>query len=226
MFSTNQPKNTNTLTISVTRGLKMLKTLEERVKKTLDDKVFVTHSTGGKRKVISHKAQESIDYAKDNLQKLKDLVAMRDAVKEAILKANMTQLEIDNVGVHTVAFWIEKKSSLDNIEGLIKRNLSSKLSRVRDYVDSENNRHETVIADLLSKQFSGSGASSTGAQSSIVNSYWDNHKAEVIDPAEIGKYVEEVGDYMQKIKDEIDTALQEHNAKTMIEVEQPKSIVL
>ena len=33
-------------------------------------------------------------------------------------------------------------------------------------------------------------------------------------------------DYIQKIKDEIDTALQEHNAKTMIEVEQPKSIVL
>ena len=79
---------------------------------------------------------------------------MRDAVKEAILKANMTQLSIDNVGVHTVAFWIEKKSSLENIEGLIKRNLSSKLSRVRDYVESENNRHETVIADLLSKQFS------------------------------------------------------------------------
>ena len=65
MFSTNTPKNSNTLTISVTRGLKMLKTLEARVQKTLDDKVFVTHSTGGKRKVISHKAQESIDYAKE-----------------------------------------------------------------------------------------------------------------------------------------------------------------
>ena len=110
----------------------MLKTLEDRVKKTLDDKVFVTHSTGGKRKVISHKAQESIDYAKDNLQKLKDLVSMRDAVKEAILKANMTQLSIDNVGVHSVAFWIEKKSSLDNIEGLILTCVPSDL--IENYV--------------------------------------------------------------------------------------------
>ena len=76
---------------------------------------------------------------------------MRDAVKEAILKANMTELSIDNVGVHSVAFWIEKKSSLDNIEGLIKRNLTSKLSRVRDYVESENNRHEAVIARFTFK---------------------------------------------------------------------------
>lgn len=226
MFSSSQTQNENTMKISVTRALKMLKTLESRIHKLTEFKTYVTFSTGGKRKNISHYAQESIDDSQKNLQRLKDLIALRDAVKEAILKANMNFLSIEGVGTHTVAFWIEKNRSLDQIEGHVKNALAKQLTTAQHKVEVENNRHENVIAELLSKQFSGSGTSSAGAQNSIVNSYWDSHKVEVVDPADIGKYVEDLGNRNEKIRDEIDTALQENNAQTMIEVSKPSSLVL
>ena len=221
--STSSSTKVNTVTMSKTRALKQLKTIEARLQRAYDRTKFVTISTRGNKKVL----RDDISNAASTLQSIRDLIAWRDAVKVAILQSNATEmLEIEGLGKYPVAFWIEKKKSIRTIEGALLRTLKTQYKSCKSTVEREQASNESKLTRLLEQQFGGSGSTSSNTQNAIVNTFWDQWRVELVDTANIEEQIAKLEDKIATVNDELDTALQEHNAQCQITVPDPKSILL
>lgn len=204
--------------MTVARALVELKTLTIRIDKLIQELEPVSISKGGKldsnvRNVDEYKASVLSSY-----QKLMDLIKRKRKIKAAIVCSNaLTKVKIGSVEM-TVAEAIERKVSINSDKG-IKKHLSMKLVEASKKIISHNEQMQKQLLQLLNATYSKSETEvSKDDHDKIAIPFKANNEAILIDPLDIKKKISELDEEIDMFESEVDIALTESNATTIIEL--------
>ena len=202
--------------ISVTRALAEVKSLNDRIEKATKTATFASVTVGGK---VPNGAdlQTTTNGIVANLQSVKDLLARRTKVKTAIIRSNsLTSVEVNGVTM-TVAEAIERKGSIDK-ERQLQSVLQSQLNQVRTAVERNNvamqGRIDTMIQAAVGKE----RKATEEELEAISKPYKASNVTAPLDPNGLEAVIAELEAGITGFLFEVDFALSEANAKTLIEV--------
>lgn len=200
--------------ISVTRALAQVKSLNDRIQRGTAAQ-FITVSVGGKVTGKSSLAEVETGL-KANLQSVQSLIATRSALKSAIVKSNaVTKVTIAGVEM-TVAEAIERKSSITFEQNLLTT-LRSQHGQAIALVERANvevqKRSEALLTTALGRDLKASEAEIEA----ITKPFEEKHKAALVDANSLETAIADLAAKLDSFLLEVDFALSEVNAKTLIE---------
>lgn len=201
--------------ISITRALAQVKALNDRIARATSV-AFVTTTVGGKH-ASGKPAQEVGEQLKSNLQSVQALIEQRKAIKSAIVRSNaVTNVVIAGV-TQTVAEAIERKSSIA-LEQTLLQQLRVQQAQAVSAVERTNVAVAARLDDLI-KTAVGKDRQVTAADlAAITTPFEAQNKAEVLDPSDITRVIEQLTTNIDAFLLEVDFALSEVNATTKIVV--------
>ena len=203
-------------TLSITKALVELKTLNKRIDKKIAQLDPIAVSTGDKlpERIKSH--EDFIDKAKADFQSIQDLIARRAKIKSAVVQSNaLTKVTIAGATL-TVAEAIERKSSIES-EKSLQRQLAARFTEGIDQVENFNQSLKGQLLKLLEATYSKSEAQiSKDDHDKVAIPFFKNNEAKIIDPLDAKKLQETLDDKISAFEDEVDVALSESNARTDI----------
>jgi len=195
--------------ITITRALVELKTLTQRIEKTLASSVFISYSVRG---------EEKGTVTKDKLQKINDLIDYRNRLKRAIVQSNAQTMVTINKEQYTVAEAIERKSSIDFEKKLLSE-MRRQYATATKTVENHNQRVEQGLQTLLQKEFSKDNVKSNVDNiKTISDAYLQSNRAELLDPLKLESTIERIEESILNFEQEVDLVLSESNATTKITV--------
>lgn len=196
--------------ITVTRALVELKTVDRRIKKAREGCVLVTYKSGSED-TPKNKITES------KLQQVTDLIERRKALKAAIVKSNaITAVKIGD-REYTVAEAIERKSSIAYEKDLL-RDMKVQLGNVTRQVEVFNEKVQTKLDGMLEKSFGSNQKANADELKAFSESYLRSNRAEIVDPLDLGERIEKLETKIVDFEAEVDLVLSESNATTTIQV--------
>lgn len=203
--------------MSVTRGLAELKTLDARIRKAIHENTYVSMTTGKKPLAGYHTNEEFEKEVESKFQSANDLIARRNKIKSAIVKSNAETVVVISDEKMTVAEAIERKSSIAYDQELLRK-LKSDYSNVIRLFE----REEESVKQRLDKQLEttyGRDAKLTPDQyDNVAKPFLEQNQPNMIDPLKIKEKI----DYLEKRIDDfltnVDFSLSESNAITKIEI--------
>lgn len=201
--------------ISVTRALAQVKSLNDRIQRGTNGQ-FIAVSVGGKingRPSI----QEAEKILTSNLQSVQALIAARTALKSAIVRSNAITTVIIAEQRMTVAEAIERKSSIIMEQALLQQ-LKGQLSNAIAGVERVNVNVQERIDELLKQSYGRDAKISEADQQAVAGPYEARHKAALVDPNNVDAVITKLQEQLDGFLLEVDFALSEVNAKTMIDV--------
>lgn len=205
-------------TLSITKALVELKTLNKRIeKKTLQlDPIAV--STGDKLPERIKSRKDFEEKAKADFQSIRDLIARRAQIKSAVVQSNaLTKVTIAGETL-TVAEAIERKSSIES-EKALQRQLASRFAEGIDQVEDYNQSLKGQLLKLLEATYSKSEAQiSKDDHDKVAIPFFKNNEAKIIDPLDAKKLQEDLDEKISAFEDEVDVVLSESNARTDISI--------
>jgi hypothetical protein len=206
----------STNTMSITRALVELKTLDKRIQKLISESVFI--SIKGELRKPDTRASS----AQSNYDRVRDLMNRRIKLKSAIVSSNAnTKIRVCSMDM-TVAEAIEMKSSINNYKTL----LSSMKRQYGDAVTSvevENQRARSTLENSLTRTRTTS-VDQTNNNGSEINvgeysrQYMSIHGVELFDPIKLSEKVESLEKFITEFESEVDFVLSEKNATTQISI--------
>lgn len=199
--------------ISITRALVELKTLQKRITRLLTSTTFVS------TKVLDRAFTDHVPETKSNFSALKDLIARFEKIKFAIVMSN-AQTKV-NIGKHTytVAEAIAKKECLRH-----SRDLLETLREQKQRVDMDMVSYSTHVEQLFERNCETMLKKENGKNPSEyeMKSYKDiffaNHKMERVDPLNIDMVISKLTEEIEDFDKTVDFVLSESNAVTLISV--------
>lgn len=205
-------------TMSITRALVELKTLDKRIQKLIGETVFI--SIKGELRKPDTRASSS----QSNYDKVRDLMNRRIKLKSAIVSSNATtKIRVCSMDL-TVAEAIEMKSSINNYKTL----LSTMKRQYGDAVNSievENQRARNTLENSLTRTRAdqgSNGANSSGGSDINVGEYSKQymtiHGVELYDPIKLSEKIESLEKFITEFESEVDFVLSEKNATTQISI--------
>jgi hypothetical protein len=207
--------------ISVTRALTRIKHLASQIE-AASSAPFI----GVKKGVNSYESnltQPSVSVTvfekniTSNLQSVLDLINERTKLKNLVHESNnLTSLKLCDK-VMTVAQAVELKNEIEQKRSL-RSCLQMQLTHANAKVANENEQLRVEIEKAATAAFGNDGKVSAEQYSDISKPREEKNKRALIDPNNIQKVIEELTAEIQKFDEEIDFALSESNAVTMIEV--------
>lgn len=200
--------------ISITRALAQVKSLNDRIQRGTGVP-FITNQVGGKH-ATGKPVQEVEVILKASLQSVKDLITQRAALKSAIIRSNSVAKVTINGVVMTVAEAIERKTSI-TLEQTLLQNLRHQQAQVNASVERTNvdvqKRLETLLATAVGKD----RVTSSAELEAIAGPFKAQNEAKAVDPSDLTKVIEQMADDIDAFLLEVDFALSEVNATTLIE---------
>ncbi len=203
-----KPETTDTMT--ATRALNELKLLDKRITKKIGNSCFLTAKTG-------ETIQDTECDAVSSLQSVHDLIARREKVKEALMLSNSTTIVKIGEESMTVAAAIEKKSSIKYMDHLLGV-LRDQRYMVKANIDRDNEASQDRLDRLLESTFGKDLKARPSEITDISDTFWRTNKVELHDTIEIDRQIEDMDDYIDEFKSEVDLVLSESNAKTEITI--------
>lgn len=195
-------------TITITRALTELKTLDKRIAKAIDSGTFVSYEGQ------FHKPSEQSKSAKASYQSITDLLERRKKIKSLIVMSN-AQTEVTVCGkIMTIAEAIETKSSIRHLENLMNR----LKYQYADATKSVEHINDKVRRDLENKTELKGEKDSNIDIIEFSNKYMDMHGVKLYDPINIQSKIKGLEDYITNFNSEIDFVLTEKNSTTFIKV--------
>lgn len=200
--------------ISVTRALAQVKSLNDRIQRGTGAQ-FIAVSQGGK---IAGKSsiQEAALIMTANLQSVQDLISKRTALKSAIVRSNAVTTVVIAGKTMTVAEAIERKSSII-IEQTLLQQLRSQYNHSVSASERINVGVQERIDELLKQSYGRDAKINEADQQAVAGPYEARHKAALVDPSKLEEVITKMQDGIDGFILEVDFALSEVNAKTMIE---------
>lgn len=208
---------------TITRALVRLKALDSKIKNWNEPVIAVVK---GKTKTVvttklrGSRAEDLNVSFKGSLQSVMDLIKERDAIKSKIIESNATTEILINSEKMTVAQAIERKASIQNKKDLLvvlHRNYTEEL-RVMNAAQSE---YEDKINEALTLMLQKD--TTKRAESSEIDTIKEAistaHSPEFLDPNDIQKVIQSIRDEIQQFESEVDVALSESNARTVIQLD-------
>lgn len=201
--------------ISVTRALAEVKSLNDRIEKATRGTTFIGVTVGGK---VPNGAdlQTTQNTLKANLQSVQDLIARRQAVKTAIIRSNAVTTVTINGKTLTVAEAIERKGSIDKERALMSV-LQTQLGQVRSVVERNNVQMHGRIDTMLQAAVGKERKATEEELEAISKPYTTSNITAPLDPNGLEDVILKMEEEINGFLFEVDFALSEANAKTLIE---------
>lgn len=205
-----------TTKISVTRALAQIKSLNAKIQRATVAP-FIALAVGGKPQNFTGNAQEVEVLLRANLQSVQDLIEQRDKLKVAIVKSNaVTTLEVSGKK-YTVAGAIEHKGSIEFMVALANQ-LQAQSRQAIQQVERANADVEKRLEQLTLAAAGKDRKVDPDELAAIRDPFIKNNAATILDPSKIQEVTAKLLEEIEEFKLNVDFALSESNAVTLIEV--------
>jgi len=203
--------------MSVSRALVELKTLDKRIQKLITEFKPNDISVNGRLRVnIDMTHDEFAKSVSSDYQQIKDLICYRNAIKSAIVFSNAVTKVMIGKQEMTVAQAIERKTSIE-IDELFVQHSKELWSRSFGDVDKINSTLPARLDKLLEATFSKESSKVKPEEyEAVAKPFMDRNQAVLIDPLNIREKIKELEDSIVEFKKEVDISLTESNARTEI----------
>ena len=207
-------------TITITRGLATLKTLEARIYQAISSGTYIGVSRGAAEAVVNSiktKTQVESDI-NASFQSVNDLINERDAIKRAIVLSNAaTKVIIGNVEM-TVAEAIERKTSVKFEQNLLQY-LMAAYSTAQSQMATQATRVDADTEKRLQTLFGADKTKVTAEQQTMVrNQVLSESEGKLIDPLKLDEKIQALRKKIEDFNTEVDFVLSESNARTEITI--------
>ena len=201
--------------ISVTRALAQVKALTDKIKRGTAVP-FITNQTGGKH-ATGKPVQEIEVELTANLQSVTDLIAQRKALKSAIVRSNAVTTVTINGVTTTVAEAIERKSSIE-LERALLHQLKGQQAQVNLQVERTNVDMSKRLDDLIRTAVGKDRQASETELAAITAPFKAQNEGKAVDPNDLTAKIAALEKDIDSFVLEVDYALSEVNATTIIDV--------
>ena len=209
-----------TETMTIHKALSELKTLDARIEKALRETTFVTSCPQSAQKVNGASRAEFAAAAKSGYQKVRDLIARRNALKRAVVLSNATTRVVVAGQEYTVAEAIEMKNHGVQYTKALMNRLSTDLSAATTAANRANGDSLTSRADAyISALFSSAELKNPSAEvMDARQKYIDAQTVALVDPLNVRVILEELEAQVNDFLVDVDAALSVSNATTTVEI--------
>lgn len=203
------------MSLTITRALVELKTLNSRINKIVDYTTFIMYKTKSKN---CHYAEDDFKQSvTSEFQSFNDLVARRDKIKNAIMMSNMTTM-VDIAGKKmTVAQAVEFKTTIG-----YKTILLETLIKQRQQVTIETETHKQKVQAKIDDNVRIICGKDSKPDANVIQTVSDGiakgDPIEVFDPLNLDAVIKTLENEIEDFCANVDYALSESNALTKIEV--------
>lgn len=210
-------------TMSITRALVTLKTLNSQIESAIASGKFVSRTIGKNqfRKVFG--STDSVEAMSAKIQSSFDtvdgLIARRTRIKSAIVLSNATT-KVTVLGQEmTVAECIDLKSTVE-FRKIYLSVLRAQLAREMVDVEKANAVLQAGIDTSMNAIYGSEKTKVTeDAYKQVSNPQKEQKEAELLDPLRIETKIQALSDEILQLESELDFLLSEHNSRTTIEVD-------
>ncbi len=210
--------------ITVHRALTQLKTLDGQINKATTQGVFVAMTKGDKKLVTTAAvrtltAEAVTTKIKADYQSAKDLIVQRNKIKSAIVASNaVTKVTVAGVEM-TVAEAIERKSSIQ-YECSLLQTLKSQFQRTSAEFEKQQQAVDREIAEKQSQAVGREVNAKINDEdaAALTRMVETREKPALVDPLAIDGEIQKLEKEITEFLAEVDSALNESNAVTRIEV--------
>jgi hypothetical protein len=203
--------------ITITRALKELKTLGDRINKMTNEATFCFLQEKPGQLSIGFSSIEELEKSlKANYQSLVDLIAYRERIKQAIVNSNATTIVTVAGKQMTVAAAIEtKQSSVYKLA--LGRAMKSQLEKAENVKTRLDNQTSSRLDDLIKSTFQGRAISEL-EYASVANPFIEGNKVNIVDPLYLSKKINSLHDEVAEFLNNVDDVLTVSNSTNYIEV--------
>ncbi len=201
----------------VTKALNELKLLDSRINKEIKNAYFVTCAKTAEKKVNAHITKEEYsERARSDYQSVMDLIDRRSRIKAAVVASNaITTVEV-NGEIMTVADAIELKTSIDYKVNLLRK-MKTQYDDAKSTAAVQNiqleDRVDKYIESMLGKEAKGK----KDDYSEMIQPIREANEYSLVDPLNIEDKIQNLEDYIEGFRSEVDGVLQISNCVTWIE---------
>ncbi len=226
---TEQTQSPNAKTISITRALSTIKTLETQLTGFFTDERYLMGITIGTNGVTSSAQYPKLEELKaritSDVQKLEQLRATQFQIKRKIIESNATTKVTVGGTEITVAEAIFMKSTLSSRREVLNK-VRSNVTNVTNVFAKKSKDYEDSIQKLMTTLNEAKGASPEDATASQgatllqtqIEYVKNNSKPELFDPAKIRNWIDKEQALLDELTTELDYTLSASNTNTMITV--------
>lgn len=200
--------------MTVTQALVELKTLDDRIQKAIQDGTFIVA-------ILPSSEPRSVDEIttsiKASYQKVTDLIARRDAIKDALIVSNAATYVSINGEKMSVAVAIDRKKSGNALRRLLLREMGSQSTRaVSNYRTMSANIESNGRSLVKSLGVNPGEMTDNSAAMSAYKAYLETNKVELVDPLKLTDVMEKLANDLDAFDRDVDVALSVSNAVTLI----------
>lgn len=207
--------------MTIHRGLSELKTLDDRIVKSITNIEPSGIKQIGKKVNNIYEEGSFISDAKANLQSTTDLIKRKNAIKSAIVESNSkTTVKVGKVSM-TVADAITEKDNVKFRKDLLdslKKKYNKSIAELNVKNEDVSQKADQVAGFTLNNDGKNPEKLSSQEAVSLRKSYIDANEYALVDPLGVEKYFKEELEKIAIFEMEVDAVLSESNAITMIEV--------
>jgi hypothetical protein len=201
--------------LTITRALVELKTLNSRINKIVDYTTFIMYKTKSKN---CHYAEDDFKQSvTSEFQSFNDLVARRDKIKNAIMMSNMTTM-VDIAGKKmTVAQAVEFKTTI-GYKTLLLETLIKQRQQVTIDTEAHNQKVQAKIDDNVRIICGKDSKPDANVIQTVSDGIAKGDPIEVFDPLNLDAVIKTLEKEIEDFSANVDYVLSESNALTKIEV--------
>jgi hypothetical protein len=201
-------------TQTITRSLVELKTIDARINKVIVGGVFTACKTKSRNSGVSE--EDFRRTAEADFQSVNAMIRRRDLIKNLIQESNLrTMVTIDRRSM-SVAAAIEFKNTID-----YKSRLLDVLKRQRQTVVIEQETHKIRLQAKIDdnvKIICGKEKPDASVIATVTEGITKSDPIEVFDPLHLEQTIKALEEEVENFRDNVDFALSESNAVTMITI--------
>jgi len=203
--------------MTVHKALVEAKILDKKITEAIFGSDFCGAKAHSQSIVNGIDEKKFVENCKSAYQSIKDMIARRDAIKNAISVSNATTKVKIGDKEYTVAAAIEMNRSGSTYQKMLIDAISDNFSQASNECAEQNStiqeRADTYMANLYGNK------DNKNINSEERNKYIEANMYEVVDPIDCKNEIEKLTNELDNFKAEVDSALSVSNALTKITVE-------
>lgn len=215
----------NTEKMTIHKALAELKTMDDRINKTIRSTSYVLAAKHSAEKINGVKVSNFKEQMRSGYQKVTDLIKRRDAMKRAVVLSNATTKVKIGDNEYTAAEAIEMKNHGMEFRSALLRQMNS------DYIAAQNDlarnggealekkAEQYVLAVIAAQPKDSKMSADSDVMKGLRQTYIENNTYDLVDPLDITKVMEALDAEINEFNAEVDAALSVSNALTVIEFE-------
>lgn len=209
--------------MTVHRALCELKTIDARISSAIESVPYVMAVKHSAEKVNGMTIPELKDSIKSGYQKVTDLIARRNAMKQAVVMSNAnTEVKIGDMTM-TVATAIDYKNNAIGYKRALVNRINLYYAKAQGDLERnsgeaiEKRAEQYVLSVIQAQPKESKMTADSDAMQALRKQYIENNQYDLVDPLNAVKIMETIKNEIDEFETEIDAALSTSNALTVIE---------